>query len=215
MLTEEVATFGVGVVKENWERLGSAAPSFYIYQNSMTATFLPWSAVLLFSSVGSKSLSSWHGPAHRPVWNTELVWISRLCVYWQVVQPHRNGSVGPNSWCWGPDRHIIRVWRGVLFRTSCKLWFRCCLGVYLPFTFIRKTPILYTLRLLYNVNHSTVNGADLKEKYRLTVNKPLMQMQPLSVQTASCSPTPHGDKGWGSLRQGMTDVVESIRHTQL
>lgn len=140
-------------------------------QNSMTATFLPWSAVLLFSSVGSKSLSYWHGPVHRPVWNTELSWISRLCVYWQVVQPHRNDSVGPNSWCWGPDGHIICIWgREWLFWTSCKLWFRCCLGVYLPFNFIRKTPILYTLRLLYHVNHSTVNGDDLKGKYRLAVN---------------------------------------------
>lgn len=42
--------------------------------------------------------------------------------------------------------------------------------MYLPCHFIRKIPILNTLRLLYNVNHSIVNGADLNEEYSPTVN---------------------------------------------
>ena len=78
-------------------------------QNSMTTTFIPWSTVLLFPSVSSKSPSYLHCIFHRRVWNMEWIWISCLCLCWQAAQPNRNGSVEQNSWCWGPDIHTIRV----------------------------------------------------------------------------------------------------------
>lgn len=138
-------------------------------QKSMTATFLPWSTVLLFSSVSSKFPPYLHCMFHRQVWNTEVIWISCLCVCWQAVQPNRNGSVVLNSWCWHPDIHIICGWGGYVgLAVNCGLgavW-KCIFHL----TSSQRYHFLYTLRLLHNVNHSIVNGTDLKEKYSPTVN---------------------------------------------
>lgn len=163
-----MATFGVGLVKKKRENLGSTAPSFY-----SAATWTAWLQPLFHGVQFCYFLLHTYitSPSYlfcifkKQVWSMELVRISAF-----VCAGKQCSLIGMvlQSKCWGHNIHCIHV--GGLFWTTCKWWFRCCLGVYLSLNFIRKIPTLYTLRLLYNVKHDIVNGTDLKEKYSPTVS---------------------------------------------